>query len=169
MAIYYPYDKTLNEQYSDENEHGIRTFRSPYSFKRKLYNRRNMLSAMKKIVRDFIPDLIHAQVSTKVGRFAILLGALCHIPVIVTDHSTVEASGITKFPCYWYAKFVFEFSKCNMCVSYNLTERLSDIFPQFKFQTIYNVIIWMFDCRSANAWNTGRGNSMRWTGIDCHS
>ena len=60
MAIYYPYDKTLNEQYSDEIEHGIRTFRSSYSFKRKLYNRRNMLSAMKKIVRDFIPELIHA-------------------------------------------------------------------------------------------------------------
>ncbi len=140
MAIYYPYDKTLKEQYSDEIEHGIRTFRSSYSFKRKLYNRRNMLSAMKKIVRDFNPDLIHAQVSTEVGRFAILLGALYHIPVIVTEHSTVEASGITRFPCYWYAKFVFKFSKCNICVSDNLAERLSDIFPQFEFRTIYNGI-----------------------------
>lgn len=140
MAIYYPYDKTLKEQYSDEIEHGIRTFRSSYSFKRKLYNRRNMLSAMKKIVRDFKPDLIHAQVSTEVGRFAILLGALYHIPVIVTEHSTVEASGITRFPCYWYAKFVFKFSKCNICVSDNLAERLSDIFPQFEFRTIYNGI-----------------------------
>ena len=140
MAIYYPYDKTIRERYSDEIEHGIRTFRSSYSFKRKIYNRRNMLSAMKKIVRDFKPNLIHAQVSTEVGRFAILLGLIYHIPVIVTEHSTVEASGITKFPCYWYAKFVFKFSKCNICVSDNLTERLSDIFPQSKFQTIYNGI-----------------------------
>lgn len=140
MAIYYPYDRTLTEKYSDEMEHGIRTFRSAYDFKRKLYNRQNMFSAMKKIVRDFKPDIIHAQVSTEVGRFAIILGALFHIPVIVTEHSTVEASGITKFPCYWYAKFVFKYSKCNICVSDSLSEKLKEIFPQYTFQTIYNGI-----------------------------
>lgn len=140
MAIYYPYDRILTEKYSDEMEHGIRTFRSAYDFKRKLYNRQNMFSAMKKIVRDFKPDIIHAQVSTEVGRFAIILGALFHIPVIVTEHSTVEASGITKFPCYWYAKFVFKYSKCNICVSDSLSEKLKEIFPQYTFQTIYNGI-----------------------------
>ena len=95
------------------------------------------------MLRDFNPDLIHAQVSTEVGRFAILLGALYHIPVIVTEHSTVEASGITRFPCNWYAKFVFKFSKCNICVSDNLAERLSDIFPQFEFRTIVSTPSWV--------------------------
>lgn len=140
MAIYYPYDRTLVSQYSDEVEHGIRTFRSAYDFNRKIYNRKNMFSAMKKIVRDFKPDIIHAQVSTEVGRFAIILGALFHIPVMVTEHSTVEASGITKFPCYWYSKFVFKYSKCNVCVSDNLSEKLQEIFPQYTFRTVYNGI-----------------------------
>ena len=140
MAIYYPYDRTLDKEYSDEMEYGIRTFRSAYDFKRKIYNRKNMFSAMKKIVRDFKPDIIHAQVSTEVGRFAIILGAMFHIPVMVTEHSTVEASGITKFPCYWYAKFVFKYSKCNIGVSDELTEKLKEIFPKYTFQTVYNGI-----------------------------
>lgn len=140
MAIYYPYDRTLGEEYSDEMEYGIRTFRSAYDFKRKIYNRKNMFFAMKKIVRDFKPDLIHAQVSTEVGRFAIILGALFHIPVMVTEHSTVEASGITKFPSYSYAKFVFKYSKCNIAVSDDLTEKLKEIFPKYIFQTVYNGI-----------------------------
>ena len=140
MAIYYPYDRTLGIKYSDEIEHGIRTFRSAYDFNRKIYNRKNMFSAMKKIVRDFKPDIIHAQVSTEVGRFAIILGALFHIPVMVTEHSTVEASGIAKFPCYWYAKFVFKYSKCNVCVSDSLSEKLQEIFPQYTFRTVYNGI-----------------------------
>lgn len=141
MAIYYPYDRTLRGEYSDEIEHGIRTFRSAYNFKRKLYNRRNMFLAMKKIVKDYKPDLIHAQVSTEVGRFAIVLGALFHIPVMVTEHSTIEASGITKFPCYWYGKFVFKYSKCNVCVSDSLSHDLKKIFPKYEFRTIYNGIV----------------------------
>ena len=140
MAIYYPYDRTLVGKYSDEEEHGIRTFRSAYDFKRKIYNRRNMYSAMKKIVRDFKPDIIHAQVSTEVGRFAIILGVLFRIPVMVTEHSTVEASGITKFPCYWYGKFVFKYSECNVCVSDKLAEKLQEIFPKYSFRTVYNGI-----------------------------
>lgn len=139
-AIYYPYDRHIEETFTDNIEWGIRTFRSKYALEKKFRNRLYMYQAMKKIIKEFKPDIIHGQVATEAGRFAVMLGEIFHIPVIISEHSAVEASGVTSFPHYHYAKRVYRKSLYNTCVSDSLTENLKSIFPKYEFHTVYNGI-----------------------------
>ena len=139
-AIYYPYDRAIKEPYVAGTEGGIRTYRSQYELPKKIRNRRYMFLAMRKIVKEFKPDIIHGQVATEAGRFAVMLGKIFHIPVIISEHSAVEASGVRAFPHYYYAKFAYRHSCYNTCVSDKLTSDLAEIFPKFQFHTVYNGI-----------------------------
>lgn len=139
-AIYYPYDKTLKEDVSSGVDWGILTYRSKYALEKKIRNRICMVKAMKLIVKEFHPDIIHGNVATEVGRFAVILGKLFHIPVMISEHSAVEASGVRTFPHHMYANFAYKFSEYNSCVSDRLTEQLREIFPRYRFHTIYNGI-----------------------------
>jgi glycosyltransferase involved in cell wall biosynthesis len=137
-AIYYPYDRNISDWYSKKNEWGILTYRSKYALKNKIRNRVYMLCTMKKIVKEFKPDIIHGQVATEAGRFAVMLGRIFNIPVMITEHSAVEASGVKEFPHYWYAKNVYKYSSYNACVSDSLANNLKNIFPMYEFHTVYN-------------------------------
>jgi len=139
-AIYYPYDRFISDRFSSGIEGGIKVYRSKYKLENKLRNRLFMYLAMKQIVKEFSPDIIHAHVATEVGRFAIILGKLFRIPVIITEHSTVEASGANCFPHYYYAKFAYGHSKYNACVSDDLCKKISALFPKYSFHTVYNGI-----------------------------
>lgn len=139
-AIYYPYDRYIMKKYEYGIERNILTFRSKYALKNKIRNRIYMILAMRKIVKEFKPDIIHGNVATEGGRFAVMMGKLFHIPVIITEHSTTEASNVEHFPHYYYAKYVYGNSRYNACVSDVLTERLQKIFPDYRFDTIYNGI-----------------------------
>lgn len=140
VAIYYPYDRTISTTFASGIEWGIQTYRSKYRLEDKVRNRVYMFQAMKKIVKQFSPDIIHAHVATEAGRFAIVLGKLFHIPVIITEHSSVENSGVKTFPHRQYADFAYKHSQYNICVSDDLTRKLSEIFPRYSFHTIYNGI-----------------------------
>lgn len=139
-AIYYPYDRSLTETVWGEEERGILTYRSKYKLQNKLRNRLYMILSMKRIVKEFKPDIIHGNVATEAGRFAVMLGKIFHIPVMITEHSAVEASGVTSFPHYYYAKHVYGKSRYNACVSDDLKNKLQNIFPQYEFHTVYNGI-----------------------------
>lgn len=139
-AIYYPYDRFITQGYECGIENGIKVFRSKYALKNKIRNRIHMFRAMRRIVKEFSPDIIHGNVATEGGRFAVMMGKIFHIPVIITEHSTIEASNVEHFPHYYYAKNVYKNSRYNACVSDVLTQRLGKIFPQYSFHTIYNGI-----------------------------
>lgn len=139
VAIYYPYDRDITAM-TDEMENGIRVYRSKYKLENKLRNRYHMFRTMKRIKDEFAPDIIHAQVATEAGRFAVALGKIFQIPVIITEHSTVEASGVTKFPHHMYADFAYKYSRYNVCVSEHLKDDLKKIFPAYDFHTVYNGI-----------------------------
>lgn len=140
IAIYYPYDRNIKKS-THKFENGIDVYRSKYKLQNKIRNRLNMFRTMAKIKKEFKPDIIHAQVATEVGRFAVILGKLFRIPVVITEHSTVEASEVESFPHYYYGKFAYKYSRYNICVSENLSDRLSRIFPDYVFHTIYNGIV----------------------------
>lgn len=139
-AIYYPYDRDIIQWYETGVENGVMVFRSKYALKNKIRNRIFMFRAMCKIVKQFHPDIIHGNVATEGGRFAVILGKIFHIPVIITEHSAIEASNVEHFPHYYYAKNVYGSSRYNACVSDVLTKRLSEIFPKYSFHTVYNGI-----------------------------
>lgn len=139
VVIYYPYDRDVTAV-TDEVEKGIKVYRSKYKLENKLRNRYYMFRAMKKIKKEFAPDIIHAQVATEAGRFAVALGKIFRIPVIITEHSTVEASGVQRFPHHMYADFAYKYSRYNACVSEYLRDGLKEIFPAYDFHTVYNGI-----------------------------
>lgn len=139
-AIYTPYDRQIKNIFSSKIEWGIQTYRSKYKLENKIRNRLYQYLAMRKIVKEFHPNIIHGNVATEVGRAAIVLGKIFRIPVIMTEHSSVEASGVRSFPHYYYAKYVYGRSLANYCVSDKLTQELKKIFPKYNFCTMYNGI-----------------------------
>ncbi len=140
VALYYPYERNIDEPVVVTNEWGLKTYRSRYKLEDKVRNRVNMYKAMKQIVKEFAPDIIHAHVATEAGRFAVVLGKIFHIPVIITEHSSADLSGVRSFPHHQYAYMSYGGSKYNACVSDKLTDDLRKIFPRYSFETIYNGI-----------------------------
>lgn len=138
-AIYYPYDRNV-DKLTCKFENGLQVYRSKYKLQNKIRNRLNMFRAMAKIKKDFMPDIIHAQVATEAGRFAVALGKIFRIPVVISEHSTVEAAGIENFPLNYYAKFAYKYSRYNTCVSEDLSNKLAQKFPDCTFHTVYNGI-----------------------------
>ncbi len=141
VAIYYPYERNMTEEFSKMEEFGITTYRSAYKLEKKARNRLYMYRAMKRIIEDFHPDIIHGHVATEAGRFATGLGKIFSIPVIITEHSSADLSGVRKFPHHQYAWLSYKLSRYNACVSDALRNDLSEIFPKYQFHTIYNGII----------------------------
>lgn len=142
MALYYPFDTKIKKSETKEEEWGLLTYRSKYRVARMFHNRKQMMKTMDHIVEEFKPDVIHAHCGGGAGFFAIAFQKKYGIPVIVTEHSPVELSGVThKGYGYILAKHAYKKSKANICVSKDLQKKLSVIFPKYSFDVIYNGII----------------------------
>ncbi len=140
VAIYYPFDRTLTEDFLEEKERDILTFRSKFLNRRRLGNRIRIYKAFRRIAKEFQPDIVHTHVATEAGRFAALWCGVFHIPFVVTEHATVEISGVNKGLAHAYAGYVYGKSRANFCVSEDLQYKLSAIFPKYSFTVMYNGI-----------------------------
>lgn len=140
VAIYYPFDRTLTEDFLEEEERGILTFRSKFLGRQRLRNRYRIYKAFRRIFKEFCPDIVHTHVATEAGRYAALWCGAFQIPFVVTEHGTVEISGVAKGLAHAYAGFVYGRSKANFCVSEDLQRKLSTIFPKYSFSVMYNGI-----------------------------
>lgn len=140
IAVYYPYERNIKVPVCKNTELGLVTYRSKYKLEEKINNRKNMYKAMKQIIKEFSPDIIHGHVGTEAGRFAVMFGRLFGIPVMLTEHSSADLSGVRTFPHRQYAWMSYGGSRYNACVSDKLTTDLSGIFKNYKFHTIYNGI-----------------------------
>lgn len=138
VAIYYPFDRTLTEEFQAEKERGILTFRNRFVDRQRLRNRVRIYKAFRYIFKEFEPDIVHTHVATEAGRYVAFWCGIFRIPFVVTEHSTVEVSGVAKGLAHVYAGFVYRKSKVNFCVSEDLQRKLSNIFPQYSFKVMYN-------------------------------
>lgn len=142
VAIYYPFDQDMEEDMSAEEEWGVMTYRSRFRMRRVFYNRRQNIAAMRRIVEEFHPDIIHAHCATAAGHIAVSLGKKFQIPVVITEHSPVELSGVARRGgAYFLAKYAYKNSRANICVSKDSKNKLSAVFPQYTFDVIYNGIL----------------------------
>lgn len=141
VAIFCPFDRSLTEDFSEGTERGILTYRSRFVPKERVRNRIRIYRAFKKAVQEFKPDIVHTHVATEAGRYMALWCSVFHIPFVVTEHSTVEISGVDRGLAHLYADFVYKRSRGNFCVSEDLQRKLSAIFPIQQFHVIYNGII----------------------------
>lgn len=145
-ALYFPFDGTLNEAFSEGMEHGLLTFRRRLSRTRipKLEGVREILqvvSDLKRICKKWKPDVIHAHCALPAGRAAVLFGKLFGYPVVVTEHNPLQTMGLERRSGRLMTGFVYENSDANICVSANALENLEKEFPKAKFRLIYNGII----------------------------
>lgn len=140
VAIYYPFDRTLTGDFQEKVERGILTFRSKFLTRQRLRNRIRIYKAFRYIFKEFHPDIVHTHVATEAGRYAAFWCGVFRFPFVVTEHGTVEISGVNKGLAHVYAGFVYRKSKANFCVSEDLQRKLSAIFPQYSFRLMYNGI-----------------------------
>lgn len=138
VAIYYMFDTSLTEESSVRNEGGIVTYRSRYNSDAHIVNWKRIIRFFSQINKEFKPDIIYAHVASEVGRYAVVLGKLFHKPIVITEHSAIQYSGMDKGLGKILGKWIYSSSRCNICVSEHEARELKKIFPRCKFITIYN-------------------------------
>lgn len=142
VAIYYPFDQEIEQAETEAVEWGLLTYRSKYKPGNVLSTKKQVKKTMEKIVREFKPDIFHAHCGGAAGYYVSFYASRYHIPMIVTEHSPVELSGVGKFGVgHFFAKRAYKYSKANVCVSKDSRDKLTKIYPQYSFEVIYNGII----------------------------
>ena len=142
VAVYYPYDEAIHEDMTKDTEWGILTYRSSFRPGDRRYNRTHLEQTMDLIVQEFKPDILHAHCAAGAGHRAVELGKKFHLPVVVTEHSPVELSGVNKpGVSRFLAGKAYKHSQGNVCVSKDSQNKLQKIYPRCKFDVIYNGII----------------------------
>lgn len=150
-AIYYPMDTTMHGKFSKKEEWGVVTYRSKYrqpsqednflvKIAAKIQNYTSCYRYLKKIKKEFKPDVIHAHVGMGIGISAILLGKILRIPVIISEHVPVELCDFSSKINKRVGEFVYKNSRYNSCCSIDLKNKLQDTFPKCKFEVVYNGI-----------------------------
>lgn len=141
MALYYPFDETIDEDFSREIERDLLTYRSKRKGGQLARNAGRIFSALKKIKKDFNPNVIHAHVAPGAGIYAIVFGKMLGTPVMLTEHNPVALAGYDNVLIRNIAKFVYKHSKYNACVSLNSKKELEEMFPSCRFGLVYNGVI----------------------------
>ena len=146
MALYYPFDTDLAEDFSAAEEKGLLTYRrrkgaftvpkvSAFLHQLKIF------SDLKRICAEFQPDVLHAHCSLPAGRIVTEFGRRHGIPVVITEHCPMEQLPTQNPSGYRKMHYAYKNSRANVCVSKNSMERLQEVFPDCNYQVIYNGII----------------------------
>lgn len=140
MALYYPFDPDLKSDFVRNEERGLLTYRSRL-YPGRVWKYLRWILDFRKINKEFRPDILHAHVASMAGRFAVLLGKIYRIPVVITEHNAMELMGLHSWKMRKINQFAYSNSKANVCVSSDSKERLQQVFPKEEFQVIHNGIV----------------------------
>lgn len=142
MALYFPFDQEIEEKETKEEEWGLLTYRSAYKPGDVLGTVRQVRKTMARIVKEFRPDVIHAHCGGAAGFYASLCVGKYKLPLIVTEHSPVEISGVGRLGAsHFFAGRAYRSSRANICVSKDSRDKLAKIYPKCPFEVIYNGIL----------------------------
>lgn len=139
VAVYYPFDQTIEEDMIKHIDRGVLTYRSQFHREERIRNRIRIYKSFQKIKEEFKPDIIFAHVANEVGKYAAVLSKFHHIPLVLMEHSSTEVSLAGKVG-YFLSKFVYERCDYIACCSENLKNNLLEFFPKLKFDVVYNGI-----------------------------
>ncbi len=143
IAIFYPFDQDIEEEFAKKYEGGVLTWRSKSWKGKRLKSNINLCKSFHKVVKTFKPDICFVQVASEAGRSASVLCKLYSIPMVLAEHSSPEALGLVKggkIKDYLLLKFVYSQCACVTCVSRNLTNVLHHYYPKLEIFTVYNGI-----------------------------
>lgn len=144
-ALYYPFDTELEENFSKDIEKGLLTYRrkKPVKSIPKISSFVQMLKGifdLKRICKEYQPDVIHAHCAAGAGRIAVLFGKLFGYPIVITEHSPIEQLNLDRVSSKRKLANVYKKSSANVCVSLDSKNRLQAHFPQCEYSVIYNGI-----------------------------
>lgn len=139
VAVYYPFDQTIEEDMLKHEDRGVLTYRSKFHREERIRNRIRIFKSFGKIKEEFSPDIIFAHVANEVGKYAAFLSRFHHIPLVLMEHSSTEVSLAGKVG-YYISKYVYERCDYIACCSDNLRNNLQEFFPTLDFHVIYNGI-----------------------------
>lgn len=145
-ALYYPFDTTLQQGFEKGNEKGLLTYRRRMACVKipkmtAVVQMLNMLSDLRKICREFQPDVLHAHCGLPAGNVVALFGRLYGYPVVITEHSPLEHMALYRRSVKAQIHYAYKNSGANVCVSGDSMSRLQACFPDCRFQVIYNGIL----------------------------
>lgn len=142
VAIYYPFDQDISEDETKAEEWGLTTYRSKYIPGKILHTKLQMKKTMRRIMKEFKPNIIHAHCAGAAGYYASSIAKKYQLPMVITEHSPVELTGVDKTGIsYFFSKKAYGCSKANICVSKDSRDKLAKIYPKYSFDVIYNGII----------------------------
>jgi glycosyltransferase involved in cell wall biosynthesis len=146
MALYYPYDTDLVENFSKSEEKGLLTYRrkkKPLRIPKvsAFLHQLRIFSDLHRICKEFKPDVLHAHCSIPAGQIVALFGKKYGYPVVITEHNPMEQLPLDRPSVRKKIDYAYGHSSANVCVSINSMERLKEAFPAHNFQVIYNGII----------------------------
>ena len=145
-ALYFPYDTTLQTGFAKGEERGLLTYRRKsggISIPKisALIHQMKILSDLKRICKEFKPDVIHAHCGIPAGRIAARFCKKHGYPVVITEHCPMEQLPVDNPTFRNKLHYAYANSSANVCVSKDSMERLQPHFPDCKFQVIYNGIL----------------------------
>ncbi|MBR4790989.1 MAG: glycosyltransferase [Treponema sp.] len=140
VAIYFPFDNSIETDFSDTIEHDIRIFRRNNKNKSRIIKNINYLKDYKTIKKLFSPDIIHAHVASGVGMIVARWKKIFNTPYILTEHMPVEMMNLNIRKNFKKFKYIYNNSSKNICVSKDLCQKLQNLYPEIIFSVIYNGI-----------------------------
>ena len=145
-ALYYPYDADLKTGFDKGEERGLMTYRrrkSPIKIPKlsAFFHKMQILGDLRRICKEFSPDVIHAHCGVPAGRIAVQFAKKQGIPVVITEHCPMEQLQAENPVNRAKLHDAYAGSAANVCVSKDSMERLQPYFPDCRFQVIYNGIL----------------------------
>jgi len=141
IRLYWPFEENVIDFY-ENIENGLYTYRSPWNkTKGKLYWFKETMKYMKRICRQFQPDIIHANVAYPAGLISVIVAKKFGIPVVLTEHAPIEQMYLNNPVRKMLRRYVYKNTRKNICVSKDSMSRLSMVYPKVKFGIIYNAVI----------------------------
>ena len=137
VAIYFPFDNSIEDDFHQSEEKGLLVFRRKYNFNR-IQRYFDFISDYKCIKNDFNPDVIHAHVAGGAGRVSFLWKMIYRVPYVLTEHEPVQMMHLDKKKLNLIHDIIYKNSFKTICVSKDLAEKLQQNFKKQKFSIIYN-------------------------------
>lgn len=139
VRLYWPFDESVVGLKEGE-EKGLYVYRSEFGGN-KIQALLKAIKFLNKICEEYQPDILHAHCAYPAAFVALLVGKQRKIPVMLTEHCPMEQMEITNPIKKKIRKWVYKNSLANICVSKDSKERLNEVYPNIKFEVIYNAIM----------------------------
>ncbi len=141
VRLYWPLDTEVKGLVADM-ENGLFTYRSEWNKqKNKLSWFTNARKYFDNIIKDYQPDIIHANVAYPAGLLCVIEGKKYRIPVIHTEHAPIEQMYLSNPFRKFIRGYVYKNSIKKICVSKDSMNRLSEYYPREQFEVVYNAVI----------------------------